>query len=73
MMVNEPQKNCKNHEDLKYEYTMKNPENPWKYHENHEYTLENHENQPKTMENHNIEKHRQRWLSPINRISSYGM
>ena len=39
---------------------------------NYEETLENHEIQPKIVKNHNIEKHRQRWLSPNNRISSNG-
>ena len=39
---------------------------------NYEDTLENHEIQPKIVKNHNIEKHRQRWLSPNNRISNNG-
>ena len=58
---------------MKIDETMKKHENTMKIPWNYENTLDNHENQPKTMKNHNIEKHRQRWLSLIDRISSYGI
>ena len=47
----------RNHEKLK------------KYHRN---ALENHKKTTKNHEKHNIEKRRQRWLSPNNRISNNG-